>query len=274
MAVLVAGAVALAAVPAVLMMSGDDDTGTSPAPEITIPAPAAPGEPVVIEAPIAVASAAAPTAQAAVEQYLTAEIDRDLARSLSLLSDSERTAIASVEAWILRHDAMPRILGYEVTGSTGSTVTTTLELEPRLNEVQGYVPSTALATWSTVPTSDGFLVSLTATVIEPVVPADDAAAAAALAWVEGQQRCETIGQYDGNLLGEPDVLGLLCGQSGSYTAAPPGALTEFVDPGVVASAFGPEASSFARVVRMDGPIPLSVVTAPLGDRWLVVAVAS
>lgn len=274
MVFLVAGAIAVAAVPAVLMMRGGDDSGSSSGPEITIPAPAAPGEPVVFDAPVAVASAAAPTAQAAVEQYLTAEINRDLGVSLSLLSDTERAAIASVEAWTLRHDAMPRILGYQVTGSTGTTVTTTLELEPRLNEIQGYVPAAALATWSTVATGDGFLVELGTTVLDPVVPADDGAAAAALAWVEGQQRCEPVGQYEGNLLGEPDVIGLLCGQSGSYSAGRPGALTEFVDPGVVASAFGPEASSFARVVRLDGPIPVSVVTAPLGERWLVVAVAS
>jgi hypothetical protein len=40
----------------------------------------------------------------------------------------------------------------------------------------------------------------------------------------------------------------------------------------VLAAFGPEASIWARVVRVSGPIDLDVFTAPLGEEWVVVGV--
>jgi hypothetical protein len=40
----------------------------------------------------------------------------------------------------------------------------------------------------------------------------------------------------------------------------------------VVAAFGPDASSWTRSVALSGPSELSVVTAPYGDRWVVVGV--
>ena len=51
-------------------------------------------------------------------------------------------------------------------------------------------------------------------------------------------------------------------------------LRDWPSAAVVTNAFGPAAAQWARVVSLDGPLPLDVVTAPMGDRWLVVGVVA
>lgn len=38
------------------------------------------------------------------------------------------------------------------------------------------------------------------------------------------------------------------------------------------AAFGPEATSWARVVAVTDPVPLRAVVAPIGQEWLVIGV--
>ena len=57
-------------------------------------------------------------------------------------------------------------------------------------------------------------------------------------------------------------------------ATPPAPLSALTNPAPVVDAYGPGASTFARVVRLSGSATLDVVTAPLGASWVVIGVTS
>jgi hypothetical protein len=92
--------------------------------------------------------------------------------------------------------------------------------------------------------------------------------------VAGQQHGQTVAQYTGNLLGQSGVTERLQQETGTFTASEPNSLESFAQPSVVTSAFGPDATNWTRVVKLSGPMDIAVVTAPLGDQWVVVAVAT
>ncbi len=265
-------AVALAAVPALLVLRGGSDDAT--APPATIPAPAAAAQAVELAPPAPVVASPASSATAAVTRFLDAEIDRDLAASLALLGDTERARIGSTEAWTLQHDQMPRMLGYDLVATEGDEVTVRLELEPRLDEVTGFIPARATATFVTERRADGWLVDFDRTELIPELPDEAGATVAAEAWVAARQGCSDAAQYPGSLLGQPDLADTLCNDDGTYTAAGIEALDRFVDPTVIQAAFGPDATDFTRVVQITGPSPLQIVTAPFGEDWMVVAIAA
>ena len=47
---------------------------------------------------------------------------------------------------------------------------------------------------------------------------------------------------------------------------------EAIDAAPFLAAFGPEASTWARVVTVTEPVPLRAVVAPIGQEWLVIGV--
>jgi hypothetical protein len=49
-------------------------------------------------------------------------------------------------------------------------------------------------------------------------------------------------------------------------------LERFRDPTLVLNAFGADAATFVRVVPVDGPVPIQVALAPLGQDWEVIGV--
>jgi hypothetical protein len=128
--------------------------------------------------------------------------------------------------------------------------------------------------WTTQQQGAGWRVSTTATQVEPLYPDASGAPPAALAWVAARQNCQRGDQYDGNLLGQPDLAPALCGVAGTPTAVTTNALESYSSPTTVLSAFGPESSVWARVVRVNGPATLDVIMAPLGDRWVVVGISA
>ena len=120
----------------------------------------------------------------------------------------------------------------------------------------------------------GWRVDLEGTEFEDVLPPDDSAPEAVLAWAGARQECRAEGEYDGSLLLSPTLAEGLCERGGRFTAEPAQRLAALADPAPVISAFGGEATDWARVVRIHGPRDLTVVTAPLGDTWVVVGVSS
>ena len=69
------------------------------------------------------------------------------------------------------------------------SVTTDVVFEPRLDEVVGFVPALAQATWTTIEEDGGYRVAYADSTSEPVLPADAAATQVAERWVTEQQGC-------------------------------------------------------------------------------------
>jgi len=217
-------------------------------------------------------SAAAATPQEAVTGLLNALVAADPERSYSSLSAEDRAASGPYATWKDRLLTLPRVLDFQVTAVGPDSVTTDVVFEPRLDEVAGFVPPRARATWATVEEDGGHRVAYADSTSEPVLPADTAATQAAQRWVTEQQGCREAPVYGGNLLGQPTLADTLCGTAGTFRAGAAQGLDGFRDPTPVLNAFGADASTFVRVVPVDGPLPLQVALAPLGEDWEVIGV--
>jgi hypothetical protein len=217
-------------------------------------------------------SAPASTPQDAVTGLLEALVAQDADRSYSLLSAYDRAAAGSLASWRDRLAVLPQVVDFHVTGSGPADVTTDVVFEPRLDEVGGFVPEQARATWTTVEEDGGHRVAYADSTFEPVLPSDAAATQAAQRWVTEQQACREGETYAGSLLGQPTLTDALCGSAGMFRAGAAEDLERFRDPTLVLNAFGADAATFVRVVPVDGPVPVQVALAPLGQDWEVIGV--
>jgi hypothetical protein len=215
------------------------------------------------------------TPRDAVKRFLDAETSGDYSTSLGLLVDAERAQAGAPAVWKAEHGTLPHYLGYQFTpGGDGAAITTTVHYEPRLDETTGFTPGTATVTWLTQAEGGGYRVSLTSSTVQPALPSDADAQAAAVEWARARQQCVVKRQYIGSLLGSPDVAERLCKTTGDFTAGAPAPLASFVDPTIVTNGLGPGAERFTKVVLLDGPAKLQVVVAPLGDVWVVIGIAA
>jgi hypothetical protein len=232
-------------------------------------------------APVGTApSEPAPDPVEAVQRYVSGELAGDLERSYAALSTSARESVGSVADWAETAFQRPTIVGYEIdpvtsepsAGASAVIVTGDVTLEPRLDEVSGFVPQRASVEWKVVAEDGGWRLDLGGSSVVPILPAGHGASAAAQRWATARQQCRTDGEYEGSLLGSPALGDKLCGLSGELVAGPPAPLDEVLTSQVVA-AFGPDALTWARSVALSGAAELSVVTAPFGDHWVVVGIA-
>jgi hypothetical protein len=239
----------------------------------TVPAPI--GENSLTKAESAPPGSTGATPRAAVERFVTGLMNGDAAGTYSLLSDKERAA-TSLGSWGEAMAGLPTYRSFTVTREDPVDLDATFS--PRVDEETGVVPGKAIVHFATISESGGWRVSLAKTTIEPRYPTDDnAAAAVALNWAKAEQACDvsavTSLQYEGSLLGQPSVANDLCHWTGTPVAKGTSGLNTTPSASAVRNAFGPSADDWAKVTHIDGPQPLDVVTAPLGDTWVVVAVS-
>ncbi len=228
--------------------------------------------PATAETPVAPASAVA-----AVEGFLTAEQQGEIAESFNFLSRTDRQAHGSAAGWEAAHaDLIPPIesfsvrSGMKVDGS--SEVITDVTFTASLDEVSGLIPGEALVTWRLVPEAGGWRISLSETTVEPSYPPEPAAREAARRWVMDRTECASAVEYEGGLLGNPGLADSLCGAVGPAEVGQPGPLEDQVDAAQFIGAFGPEFDRWGRSVAVDSPTPMRVVLAPVGDQWVVIGV--
>ena len=247
------------------------DDGTSTAPVAPAPA-AATADTVPPGATLRPRTNAAESAEAAVRGFLDAERAGDYAASFDFLSDADRALFGSAAGWVADHaDYVPPVEAYEVESVSGDAVVSVVDYTPGLDAVGGLVPGRARVTWTAVP-GEAWGVALDATVVEPQHPADTTAPDAVRAWAESRQACrEPVGQWQGDLLGAPALADRLCDTEGSPAVGAPTTLGP-AEGAPFSAAFGDEVSLWARVVPVDGPVPLRAVVAPLDDDWVVVGV--
>jgi hypothetical protein len=239
----------------------------------TIPAPA--GSNSLTKTDAGPPGATGATPRAAVELFVTALMNGDANETYALLADNERTA-TSLGSWSETMASLPTYRDFTVVRDDPVELDATFS--PRVDEDAGVVPGKAVVHFATTSEDGGWRVSLAKTTIEPRYPTDDkAAATVALNWAKANQSCDAGAvkslQYQGSLLGQPSVVNDLCHWLGTPVVKGTSGLNSTPSAGAVRNAFGPAADEWAKVTHIDGPQPLDVVTAPLGDVWVVVAVS-
>lgn len=210
--------------------------------------------------------------RAAVEAFLDAEVAGDFQASYSLLSRSQRAAYGSAAAWINAHADFFPVTGYRIVDAADGSVTAEVEYRSSIDEVVGLIPARGVVEWAVVEEAGGWSVDFDASTTRARYPDDATATDAVAEWARENQRCGDPEQYDGALVATADLLAAvdsLCDSTGRISAGPPRTLDEF-DASPFVSAFGTDALAWARAVVVTGPVELTVVVAPVADRWLVV----
>ncbi|CAN5914806.1 hypothetical protein BH23ACT10_BH23ACT10_05800 [soil metagenome] len=223
-------------------------------------------------------SAGADSPTAAVEGFLSAEVDGQLADAFGYLSTDDRETFGSAAEWVAVHaDALPPVTGYTVADVDAdgdrAQITGTVAFEPGLDQVLGLVRPQADVTWTAVRDTQGdWGVDLTDSELLPVYPDDDQGAVdAAQRWAQARQQCRTEGEWDGGLVGSPALADALCGTDGPVEVGQAAALDD-IDAPAFNAAFGPDVGMWTRVVTVTAPVPVRVALAPIGDRWEVIGV--
>lgn len=221
------------------------------------------------------------TPLAAVETYLTAEIDGRFEDSFALLSNDDRTDIDLVGNWREQHATTPRVTSFSVVSPTRSPLITDVAFEPRVDEMVGVIAGAARIAWAVIPEGGGFVIDLEETTVEPRYPDDSQAPAGVSEWLRRVFADEPPVGYVGSLLGQPELVDALvdAGEVRGVDALDfsPGDVIELDDweaSTIVTNAFGANAAVWARVVAVSGPIPFDAVVAPFGDQWVVVGVVT
>ena len=229
------------------------------------------GEP-TIEQP----SAAPGTPDEAVDTFLALEVAQDFDGSYGVLSESDRSDATSGAAWAVQHAELPAIIGYEITAvqqhDDRADVSARLQLRPELTAAAGLVPDRAMATFSAIAEDGGWRVAYADTTLVPQYAPIARAPTAVHGWVHARQACRTATEYDGGLVGAPARAEALCGARGPVRLGNVHTLPETAQDQPFLAAFGAAVHDWARVVRIDAPVRLDVVVAPVGERWLVVGV--
>lgn len=214
--------------------------------------------------------AASPTG--AVARFLEAEAAGDFASSYASLSRAQRAEYTSAAFWTNAHADFFPIVGFRILEADDTSVTTEVEYRSSLDEVVGLVPARGRAVWQVVAEDGGWLVDFDASTIEARYPDDADAPGAVAEWAQAHRDCRRPEQYEGALVATADLVRAveaLCDSTARIITGEAGVLDEF-DATPFVSAFGTDALAWARAISLRGPAALTVVVAPVGDRWTVV----
>jgi hypothetical protein len=249
-----------------------------PLPSLSAPAPRLPaGDPADVQShPAEGPGTGGQTSREAVESFLDAEIRKDFPASYRLLSAADRKEFRTAAGWVEAHADLPPVTGYRIENVSDrqgpAEVLTLLDLSSSLDEVVGLVPARARTTWVTVLEEGAWFVSLGDTVIQPIYPPEDQVPGVVREWAEARRACRKAPEYMGGLLGVPSLANALCGARGNITLGTVDRLADELDAAPFLAAFGPEVTSWARVVPLTSPVSLQAVVAPVNDHWLVIGV--
>ena len=214
--------------------------------------------------------------EAAVEQLLAAEADGTPATSFRLLSPAARRTYADVDDWARRRSELPAITDFDVVSSEGPKVTAIVRHDPGLDPFVGLRAAQERQVWTAVEVDGGWVLDAEPAVTPTFPPPSDAAAGARV-WLDAVDRCDTAAatalQAVPVLHGDASVVKQICDGEGPMTTGRVTELAGGLSAQDLVAQYGPETFEWARVVPVSGrERPFSVVLAPIGDRWSVVAV--
>ncbi len=230
------------------------------------------------------AGEAAPSPEAAIEQFLRAEIDGDFATSFGLLAAEERLDVPTLADWIDAHVDFPQYTGFELTEmsdgesdraeETGGRVATgTATLVPTLDEFNGLFPASGELRVLVVPEDEGWRVAYNETILDPDYPSTDGAEAVARRWLEAASACEDTSdlEYEFGLLGVTGFGDKLCAAEGDLSLGKLTSLGDHPIPTPVVASVSAQSLDWAKYYRIESPVEFDLVLAPLGDNWIVLA---
>lgn len=224
-----------------------------------------------------VASTPQPSAKAVVGRMLELLEAGDGEGSYRLLDEAGRRSYASLAAWERRQESAAPIADFEIERAEGDRVVVLVSHEPALDPFQGLVPARERQTWSAVEVAGGWLVGAQPTT-EFLLPSDDEAASAAVAWARDVQGCREDAarkrQAVEILFSASTSLPTVCGVRGDVVAGPVANLDAGPVSADLVAQYSSDALSWARVVPITiGDVQLSLTMAPIGDSWEVVGVS-
>lgn len=212
----------------------------------------------------------------AVTALLAAEQGGDHEASYRLLSAAGRKAL-DPGAWARLRNQLPAITAVRIDeGPDDGTVVAVVDHEPGLDPFLGLTPARERQTWKASEQGGGWVVE-PEPVIEPEFPDVALAQDAALAWARAVQSCDekAAKTHEGvaALFGPVEAAAGLCGSQATVATGAPEALLGGPDSQALVAQYGPEALVWAKAVPVMGADrPFSVVLAPIGSVWKVVAV--
>lgn len=217
------------------------------------------------------------TPVAAVEAFIAAEAAGDFATSYRLLSGADRDAVGSEAAWVAAHAHLPPLTGHGpgqvITNGDQVSVTTEVTLRAGLDDVAGLIPASAHATFVLVDEPGGWRVAYARSRVEPVYPPPSGAAVVVRRWAGERLACRpAAAEHVSGLLGVAALADRICGAASEVRVGDNRPLDDPVDAVPFVAAYGADAVDWARVVRLEAPVPLRAVAAPVGDEWQVIGV--
>jgi hypothetical protein len=253
--------------------SGDDDDDDAGA----LPSTTAPGATSVVSGAVPDGAVPQPTAVAAVEALLTAEVALDRATSFTTIGGALRVEFPTVGAWERRRNQLGTPISFTVEpGSSESIAVARVEHVPSLDPFRGLVNASEVQTWTAEPVEGGWLL-VAEPEVEPVLPDEALAVESATAWAEAVRACDqdAAAEHEGVsiLFGDGSLAAGLCGAPDAVVAGAPVPLASGVVSADIVAQFSSDALLWARVVPITAPIVFGVVVAPIGDDWSVIGIA-
>ena len=156
----------------------------------------------------------------------------------------------------------------------------TLTQTPKVSDIDGVIAELAKLRVQTIKEASGYRVlwsrkSIVQEYPELSVSQDGAVADAVTEWARSRQACDPTPahEFPGGLGGVVGLATKLCRSTGDSVLGAVSDLESLDEPQPIIEAFGGTALQWARVVPISSPVPMSVVVAPLGTNWIIVAVA-
>jgi len=219
------------------------------------------------------------TARAAVQRFLKATARQDFTGAYRLLDAAGRKRYPSAARWTRAQADRTAITGVRVgaarpAGRRTTDVTVQLTHPAAIDPFAGLVPARTVEVWRARSEDGGWRVAADPVSVRADLPSDQRAPDAVTAWVQRLVGCDLQGatalQVGADLYGPADLAEAPCKQRGRWTVGAPRRFDEAAEPEAYVAAFGPDVSSWARLVPVQGPgTRFHVVVGPLGDAWRV-----
>lgn len=274
----------LVVIVAVSACSGGNSDGHAPSTPLALGLPDLTGATVDVTTPLTQDrprdGSPAPSPREAVLRFARAETAADTDSSFDLLSEADRAAVRTRIIWKRLHASLPTLVEFvpnvqqAAPTKTTATLAGTARFTPVLDEINGLVAARANIVYTAVAEDGGWRVAYRRSASEPLYPNEASATEAARAWLEAAQACTAPApnlEYAGGIVGSVGIAATLC-RGITPKIESPKRLGDRPDPAAVLAAFGPEADTWARVVRVSGPRTFHLVLAPFDDRWIVIGV--
>lgn len=215
--------------------------------------------------------------RAAVDVFLAARVANDAEASYRVLGGPVVEEYRDLAEWEMRLSELSPPTGYDLAdGDDPAEVVATVTHEPGLDPFIGLSAGEETQTFTGVEVDGGWLIDAEPEV-EIVLPADDAATSAVVAWATAVQACDEAAadalQGIDTIFGQSVGAGELCESTGAVEAGPPEQLLGGPESADLIAQYSTDAIEWARAVPVTAPTTaFFVIVAPIGDEWKVIGV--